>query len=176
VIHIEGWRAAALLAGLVVGGLLFAVVLTVALFWIGLAAAALVGVGLLHLVYLPRAAAFLRRSIAELVLGLLPVAVLAGWGLAGGPNGAIGGAALWVALLVAPRLAATYAARRLSRRATTRVASADPGSTGTVVTLSASTCPRCGQVAYGAVDRCIACGAGRDQTPPLRLVGPVRHQ
>jgi hypothetical protein len=175
VIRIEGWRATALLVALVAVGLLVAVVLTVALFWIGLAIAALVGVALLHVVYLPRAAAFVRRPVLELVLWLLPVAVLAGWGLAGESNGAIAGAALWAVLLVAPRLVAAYAARRLRGRARTWVGRVDPGH-GTVVTLTPSTCPRCGQVAYGAVDRCAACGAETDQRSPLPLAGPARHQ
>jgi hypothetical protein len=162
VVRIEGWRATALLAGLVAGGLLFAVVLTFALFWIGLAVAALVGVGLLHLVYLPRAAAFLRLSASQLVLGLLPVLALAGWAIAGAPTGAVGGLVVWILALVAPRLAAAHLAGRVRLRTGTWAASASDRSrpSGTIVTLPGSTCPRCGQVAYGATTAtCARCGA-----------------
>src|SRR5919206_2648850 len=106
--RIEGWRATLLLAGLIAGGLLLAVVLTVALFWIGLALVALVGLGLLHLVYLPRAAAFLRRPVDQIVLGLLPLLALAGWAIAGAPSGALAGLLAWTLALLAPRLAAAH--------------------------------------------------------------------
>jgi hypothetical protein len=169
VIRIEGWRATALLVGLAVGGVILAVVLTVALFWIGLGLVALIGVGLLHLIYLPRAAAFLRLPVLHLVLGLLPLLALAGWGIAGAPSGAIGGLLVWALGLAAPRLAAAYLARRYRLRAGSwAVGAADAWRpSGPVVTLAGGACPRCGQVAYGddAAD-CARCGA------PLRPALP----
>jgi hypothetical protein len=81
VVYVRGWRAAVLLALLAAGGLVLAVVLTIALFWIGLALAVVIGVGLLHVVYLPRAAALLRRPVRELVLALVVPFALAGWAI-----------------------------------------------------------------------------------------------
>jgi hypothetical protein len=156
------------LAGLIAGGLLFAVVLTVALFWIGLALAALVGLGLLHLVYLPRAAAFLRRPVGQLVIALLPVLALVGWAIAGAPSGALAGLLAWTLALAAPRLAAAHLAGRLRLRTAIWSASDDDRRpSGTIVTLSGSTCPDCGQVAYGpATAACARCGAPLTRAPP----------
>ena len=160
-IALRGWRATLILAGLALGGLLFALVLTVALFWIGLALAALAGVGLLHLVYLPRAAAFLRRPVDQIVLGLLPLLALAGWAIAGAPSGALAGLLAWALALLAPRLAAAHLVGRMRLRAATWSASGERSRpSGTVVTLSGRTCPNCGQVAYGpAPTACARCGA-----------------
>jgi hypothetical protein len=94
------------------------VVLAVALVWVAAGLALVAAVALLHLVYLPRASAYLRVPTDQLALALLPLLVLAGWGLSGHVNGGVVGTVLWALGIAAPRLAATYVLRRARERQT----------------------------------------------------------
>jgi hypothetical protein len=96
--------------------LVLTLVLAVTLFWVAVGLALVAGIALLHLIYLPRASAYLRLPTDQLALALLPLLVLAGWGLTGHVNGGIIGIVLWALGIGAPRLAAAYALRRARDR------------------------------------------------------------
>lgn len=145
-VRIEGWRVLTLLFGLVFVG----VVLTIAVFWIGVALIGLVGLGLLHLVYLPRVAGWLRVSVWVVVGLLLPVLAGLGWWVAGEPVGALWGVGAWAIGFGLPRVALGRLASRV------RVAAARAGAGG--VTLVGTACPRCGLVRYDG-EACERCGA-----------------
>jgi hypothetical protein len=106
--YVTGWRAALLVvAALVVVGLLLT-----ALFWIGLALAALAAVAWLNLYVLPRIE--LRTRIPQLVLAaaLLPLAAAIGLALAG-TGGVVAGCCVWLLGVAAPRALLWRLRRRL---------------------------------------------------------------
>jgi hypothetical protein len=139
------------------------VVLAVVLFWLAVAAALLVGLAALHLVYLPRLAGWVGVAPSQLALGLLPLVALGGWAAAGEAVGLLWGAAAWAALVAAPRLALARAGRRLGRWPagwTVQVRSAAPRPRAPGEVIEAVACPRCGRFRI-AGEPCPTCDAER---------------
>jgi hypothetical protein len=108
---LTGWRAAVIL---ILGLVLVAVFLT-ALFWLGLALAALGVLAWFNLVLLPRLA--VRTRVPELVLAAALVPVLAAVGLMlAGPTGVIAGCSIWVLGVALPRALLWRYRRRLEQQ------------------------------------------------------------
>jgi hypothetical protein len=103
------------------GGLALLVVVAAAVTWLLLIAALVVAVGVLNLIYLPRAATFLRLRSGWLALILIPFMVLAGGLIGGGPEGAAWGLGFWLVAIGLPRAIAGDLMRRLRRRVDSRM-------------------------------------------------------
>jgi hypothetical protein len=106
---------------LAAAGLAVLVLVAAALTGLLLVAALVIAVVVLNLIYLPRAAAFLRLRPSWLALILIPFMILAG-GLIGGPEGAAWSLGLWLVAIGLPRAIAGDLMRRLRRRVDSRVA------------------------------------------------------
>jgi len=115
---ITGWRAALLLAFV----LLVAVVFFVAVFWLGILLGVLAAVAWFNLVLLPRLAVRIRAPEPLLAGALLPLLCVGGF-LISGTTGVFAAAVIWALGVAVPRVVVW----RLRRRAL-RV---DPGSAGT---------------------------------------------
>jgi hypothetical protein len=76
-------------------------------------------VAVLNLIYLPRAAAYVRLRPSWLALILIPFMILVG-GLIGGPEGAAWGLGFWLVAIGLPRAIAGDLMRRLRRRVDSR--------------------------------------------------------
>ncbi|MCA1646260.1 MAG: hypothetical protein LC797_12660 [Chloroflexi bacterium] len=103
----------ALVVSLIVVGALLAVIAALTGLLLGLAL--VVGLAVLNVVYLPRAAARLRLRPVWLALMLIPITILVGW-VVGGVPGAGWGAAIWVAAIGLPRVIGRDLVRRARRR------------------------------------------------------------
>jgi hypothetical protein len=112
IVRLSGWQ----LALLAILAVVLLVALTIVLFWVGLLLALAVGLVLLNVLYLPRAAAMVGTSAGQLALWLLPAAAVIGWLVAGGASGMAWGAGIWLVAIAAPRLAIAYLARRFRQR------------------------------------------------------------
>jgi 4-hydroxybenzoate polyprenyltransferase len=77
--------------------------------------ALVVGLAVLNIIYLPRAAARLHIRATWLALVLIPLLVLAGF-VVGGPEGAGWGAGMWLVAIGLPRAIGRDLVRRLQRR------------------------------------------------------------
>jgi hypothetical protein len=133
------------------GALLLLTLAVAALTGFLVVAGVVVGLVVLNLVYLPRAAQRLNLAPAVLAVVLLPVLLGGGW-LVSGVQGAAWGAGIWILAIGLPRVAV----RRLARRI---VITARTGST-----LEGITCPRCGAVSVpvsGEPFACARCAASR---------------
>jgi hypothetical protein len=107
---ISGWRAVVLIvAGLLVVGLLLAVV-----FWIGVLLAGLSVLAWFNLIVLPRLARRTRIPALVLAVALLPLLAAIGFAAAG-LSGAIGGCGIWLIGVVVPRVLVWRLQRRLAQ-------------------------------------------------------------
>jgi hypothetical protein len=151
--QITGWRA----LGLIVLGLLLLVVVGFVLFWVAVAVGVVVGLLLLHVVYLPRWSARLGVSRLGMTLLLLPPLVLVGLAV-GGQRAALAAVVIWLAGVAVPGLVGLYIETYLALRAEPH-ARRGPG---VPRMLEAVTCPKCGLASVPAPEehpaRCPECG------------------
>jgi hypothetical protein len=101
-------------------GLAVLVGIVAALTGLFLVAALVVGLALVNLIYLPRAAAYVRIPVGWLTLLLIPVLGLAGFVL-GGIEGAAWGLGLWLVAIGLPRAIGRGLVRRAQRGLQARV-------------------------------------------------------
>src|SRR5438105_1911473 len=102
-----------LIVSLVLAGLVLAVL--AALTGLLLVLALVIGLGVLNIVYLPRAAGTLRLPVGWLALMLIPFMILAGV-IVGGVEGAGWGAGIWLLAIGLPRVIGQDLLRRVKRR------------------------------------------------------------
>ena len=112
VVQLRPWQ----LVLLAVVALALLLVLTFVLFWVGLLLAVAIGLVLLNVLYMPRAAAAVGTSAGQLALWLLPVAAVVGFVVGGDTVGMAWGAGVWLVAIAAPRLAVAYLGRRIRQR------------------------------------------------------------
>jgi hypothetical protein len=112
-----------LLVCLIAVGLLLAVV--AAFTGLLLVLAVVLGLGVLNVVYLPRAAVRLRIPVGWLALMLIPFMILAGVVVGGGVEGAGWGAGVWLVAIGLPRAIGREVARRARRRFESRLGYVD---------------------------------------------------
>jgi hypothetical protein len=106
-----------LIASLIGAGLLL--VALAALTGLLLVFALVVGLAVLNVIYLPRAAVRSGIPVGWLAVGLLPLMILAGV-LLGGIEGAAWGAGIWLAAIGLPRAIGRDVVRRVRRRVESR--------------------------------------------------------